>query len=184
MTEPLNLRRWQLNNLSSNRPYFWTCARPGKSLGPDVSVPDPIVSQWVESVSGPETVIISLLGRKMAWNGVSEYSYYTFHGPWDTPEERAGKPSFQEWLDQHHTGVGILVREHPTMDDLPDPIIPPQKIDAIAQDVEHFVAEHRTVVVVDSFGMSRTGLVVEYLRATPAPLGDHGPCSTFASLGR
>ena len=61
------------------------------------------------------------------------------------------------------------------MDDLDDPTIPQQTVHAIAQDVEHFVAEHRTVVVVDSFGVSRTGLVVEYLRATEAPWTDHRP---------
>ena len=175
MTEPFNLRRWRMNNSSSDCPYFYTCAGPGRSLGPDADVPDHIVSQWVNSLPGSEAVIVSLLGRKRAWYGKSEYSYYTFHGPLDTPEERASKPSFQEWLDQHHRGVGLLVREHPTMDDLDDPTIPQQTVHAIAQDVEHFVAEHRTVVVVDSFGVSRTGLVVEYLRATEAPWTDHRP---------
>ena len=68
-------------------------------------------------------------------------------GRWIPHEERSSKPSFQEWLDQHHSGVSILVREHPTMDDLDDPTIPHEAVHAIARDVEQSVTEHRTVVV-------------------------------------
>ena len=175
VAEPFNLRRRRLNHSLSDGPYFFTCARPGRSSGPKGDVPDAIVSQWVNGLPGPETVIISLLGHKKAGDGVSEYSYYTFHGQGDTAEERAGKPSFQEWLDHHHKGLGILVREYPTTDDLDDPTIPNDKVLAIARDVEHFVAEHRTVVVVDSGGVSRTGIVAKYFQATEAPRTDHGP---------
>ena len=160
--EPYQLRRWTMNTASGTQRYFYTCGRPGRSLGRDCEVPDVTVSEWVNRLPGPDTAIVSLLGRKGDWNGLSEYSYYSFCGPLDKPEERGNKPSFQEWLDHHHEDLRILACEHPTLDYRD---IPSDKVAAIASDVNRLIEEGRTVVVIDSGGISRTGQVAAYLRA-------------------
>ena len=37
--EPINLKHWQFSDSSGNDAYFYTCARPGRSMGQDESVP-------------------------------------------------------------------------------------------------------------------------------------------------
>ena len=161
--EPLNIKCWEIGVEPSSGLTFVTCARPGRSFGPDNNVPDDVVSSWVRGLPGPNTVIVSLLGRKRSQNKLSEFSYYSFYGKWDSPSERNNKPSFQEWLDQYHKDLQILVREHPTYDDTD---IPSATICAIATDVHRFVEEGRTVVAMDSFGVGRTRDVAKYLKAT------------------
>ena len=86
----------------------------------------------------------------------------------DTPYYKRGhaynnKMSFQEWLDQQHKDLQILVREHPTVDSQP---IPYEQLSAIATDVLNFISAGRTVVVMDSGGVGRTGAVCKYMKAT------------------
>ena len=124
---------------------------------------DQIVSAWVEGLPGPDTAIVSLLGRKQGSKGSSEFSYYSFSGGVDTSPERGSKPTFAEWLDTHHTERRILVREHPTYDYRP---IPQERLAAIEAEVRHPTSIGRTVVVVDSGGESRTGKVCRHMKAT------------------
>ncbi len=161
--EPFKLRPWKISISPGCDARFYTCARPGRSKGPDGAVPDDVVSSWVKGLPGPDTAIISLLGRKSDKNGLCEYSFYSFCGAWDRPEEPGRRPYFQEWLDQNHKELKILVRERPTYDNRP---IPSDTIKAIATDVHELNREGRTVVVMDSGGVGRTGDVVAYLRAT------------------
>lgn len=160
--EPFKLRPWKISVSPGCDARFYTCARPGRSKGPDGAVPDDVVSSWVRGLPGPDTAIISLLGCKPDENCLSEYSFYSFGGAWDRPEERGGRPYFQEWLDQNHKELNILVRERPTNDNRP---ISSGTIEAIATDVHELNREGRTVVVMDSGGVGRTGDVVAYLKA-------------------
>ena len=106
--------------------------------------------------------IVSLLGRKRGPEGTSEFSFYSFCGGSDTPSERDGLPTFQEWLDQHHKNLDIMVHEHPTYDFVS---IPSEVLDAAADDIRRLVLEGRTVVVVDSGGETRTRQVATYIGA-------------------
>ena len=114
--EPFNLNRWELRDLQANVAYFYTCARPGRSHGPDDHVSEALISSWVLGLPGSDTVVISLLGRKKDRRRLSEFSYYPFYDEWDEASERQGKLPFQEWLDREHQTRQIVVREHPTYD--------------------------------------------------------------------
>ena len=167
--EPCNLRRWKVSISPNCDAWFFTCARPGRSKGPDGDMLDDFVSSWVRGLPpGPNKVIVSLLGRKRDRKKLSEFSYYSFYGEWDKPSERNDKPSFQEWLHRHHKDLQILVCEHPTYDsDIYDPRpIHPIRLAAIERDVRRLISEGRTVVVMDSGGVGRTGEVCEYMKAT------------------
>ena len=61
-------------------------------MSKDQPVNDEIVHKWVKHLPGPNTTILSLLGRKPG-----EFSFYTFHGILDTPAEVRGRPSWQAW---------------------------------------------------------------------------------------
>ena len=161
--EPHKLKKWKTDSSQGDIAYFYTCARPGRSGGPKGRVSDQVVSTWVEGLPGPDTAIVSLLGRKQGSKGSSEFSYYSFSGGVDTSPERGSKPTFAEWLDTHHTERRILVREHPTYDYWP---IPHERLAAIEAEVRHLTSIGRTVVVVDSGGESRTGKVCQHMNAT------------------
>ena len=160
--EPHKLRKWRLHSLQGDLAYFYTCARPGRSRGPRGCVSDQIVSEWVERLPGPDTAIVSLLGRKQGNKGSSEFSYYSFSGGVDTSQERGSKPTFVEWLDSHHPERRILVRQHPTLDYRP---IPYERLVAIEAEVRRLTSIGRIVVVVDSGGESRTGKVCRHMKA-------------------
>lgn len=159
--EPYRLKRWKID-ISPDTIYFYTCARPGRSKynykkkNNDVS--DALVSTWVRGLPEPNTAIVSLLGRKPD-DGTSEFSFYSFCGGWDTHLERE---TFQDWLDRLHGDLQIRIREHPTYDRCK---IPLEKLNAIAADVHKLTSEGRTVVVVDSGGVGRTGQVVKHMKA-------------------
>ena len=174
--EPHNLRQCVFCILQGCDASFFTCARPGRSNGQDGPVPESIISTWVEGLPGPATAIVSLLGRKNVGKKPSEYVYYPFCGKLDCRTERDGKVSFQEWLDQNHPNLHILVREHPTVDSYADkPLkIPLNALAAIKQEILHFIGEGRTVVVMDSGGVGRTSEVCEYMKATAVPARDGG----------
>jgi hypothetical protein len=104
-------------------------------------------------------VIVSLLGRKQ--QGVSEFSFYSFHGGWDTPSERRNKPlSFQKWLDSRHYNRSLKVIEYPTIDSLSVPV---DTLEAVAREIGQLLSEGRTVILVDSGGKERSGCVCAYM---------------------
>ena len=160
--EPYRLRTWKVNPSPNSEAYFYTCARPGRSNGPNGQVSDTIVSTWVRGLPGPDTAIILLLGRKDGQEGMSEFSFYSFCGGFDTPSERKNQPTFQEWLNQRHEDLQVLVHEHPTYDFQK---LSPEKLADISADFWDLVSAHRTVVVVDSGGQTRTSEVCKYLDA-------------------
>lgn len=142
---------------------FFTCARPGRSKSATDPVADPLVQAWARGLpGGSNTVLVSLLGRKHGPDGVSEFSFYSFHGAMDHPLERRGRPSFQEWL-REHTDRDIQVIEHPTYDFRP---IPAETLSAVGADVIEQLSAGRTVVLIDSGGETRTKVVCKYLGFT------------------
>jgi hypothetical protein len=99
---------------------------------------------------------VSLLGRKPEKDGQSEFSYYSFRS---VHEDRPGSPTFQEWLDRETVPGKYVVIEHPTTD--MRPISPDLMKEITASILANLRA--RTVVVVDSGGVSRTGAVIRHL---------------------
>ena len=166
---PHNLRRWKVDT-PSGPAHFHTCGRPGREKGNHGQVPDEFVHRWVLGLPGPNTAIVSLLGRKCTERGLSEFSYYSFCGGLDTPEERGEHPTFQEWLDLHHKGLNILVCECPTLD-YRDPPISFRDMDKIKDAIFQLISMGHTVVVMDSGGVGRTGFVCENLPAEKCPSG-------------
>ena len=171
--EPSNLKRWKVQAAPDHEIHFYTCARPGRPTGSFVPVPDSLVSTWVCGLPGPRTAIISLLGRKPSRNprqpGLSEFSFYTFCGGFDSPEERGDQPTFQDWLNAHHADLQICVLEHPTND---WGKVPTETLDAVATDFYDLVSAGRTVVIMDSAGVTRTRQVRTHLSATQVALPD------------
>ena len=164
--EPYRLRLCRINS-SPNPVHFFTCARPGRSTynykKKDNRVFDVTVSQWVCGLPGPNTAIVSLLGRKPKQGNQSEFSFYSFCGGWDTPSERRNKPTLQEWLRERHEELHILVREFPT-NDLCN--IPTEELGAMADEIRELISRDHTVVVVDSGGVVRIGQVRKLMNAT------------------
>jgi hypothetical protein len=159
--EPRNLRRWY----HASAPYavdLFTCARPGRSQGKYVfAIDDASVHQWVRGL--PQIAgltIVSLLGRKTGPLGRSEYVYYSFCGGFDTPPERLGRPTFQQWLDRAYPEQNFGVIEHPTYDGR---TVPKESLALIAEDVNKVLTACRPVVLVDSGGVQRTAAVCNYM---------------------
>lgn len=154
--DPSNPKRWKSSS-SSQVFHLFTCGRPGRSKSRTKSVPDAQVHEWVRALPGGTNIaLVSLLGRKNDERKKSEFSFYSFYGPWDRAEERLGRPSFQQWLDRSHSERSIQVIEHPTFDCLP---ITPTTMDAVVCDISRLLSEGRTVILMDSGGVSRTGSV-------------------------
>ena len=126
-------------------------------------VTDDVVDSWVAGLPNPNTAIVSLLGRKMSEAGRSEFSYYSFCSEFDVASERGDRPTFQEWLNQNHNQLEIIVREHPTYDGRP---VSYETLAIVKDEITSLLSAGRTVVVVDSGGMDRTGRVSRYLGAT------------------
>ena len=158
--EPFRLRSWKLP-APNDAARFYSCARPGRSKSKTDAVPDDLVNKWVNGIPGPNTVLISILGRKP--DGMSEFAFYSFCGAFESAEERRHKLSFQEWLDREHKEAGILVIEHPTCDHRR---ILPETLSAVSADIVRFALEGRTVVLVDSGGEVRSGEVCRHLKAS------------------
>jgi len=155
--EPYRLRRWRPPWATSDTRLF-SCARPGRSKGSAGLVADALVDQWVVGLPGPRPAIVSLLGCKP--DGTSEFAFYSFGS---CREERSSRrPSFQEWLDEHHKAKQITVIEHPTIDFTK---IPDDVLSSIRQDLENLMMEGRTVILVDSGGITRTGDVFRRILA-------------------
>jgi hypothetical protein len=159
--EPCGLREW----LPVDQPLggrLFTCSRPGRTRGSKKPlVEDSVVRDWVSGLSAlGDIVIVSLLGRKPAPDGRSEFSYYSFRS---AHEDVPGRPTFQEWLDRATSPGRFVVVEHPTTD---TKTIPPDVMTAITGSVLAHLRSSRTVVVVDSGGVSRTSSVVRSIGAT------------------
>ncbi len=161
--EPHKLKKWKLACSQGDSAYFYTCARPGRSGGPKGSVLDQTVSAWVSCLPGPDTAIVSLLGRKQGRTGSSEFSYYSFSGGFDTCPERGNQPTFAEWLGTYHRERRFLVREHPTYDYRP---ISYEKLAAVETEIRDLISMGWAVVVMDSGGETRTGKVCRHMKAT------------------
>ena len=156
------LRRWRTAKCPKS--HFFTCARPGRTSNTATKnrpVRDELVRRWVLGLPGPKTAIISLLGRKP--NGPSEFSFYSFYGGFDLPSDHSGSPSFQEWLEDWHGDLSILLYEHPTVDFQP---IPATTLEAVAADINELLIAERTVVLLDSGGQTRTRVVCNHIKAT------------------
>lgn len=149
--EPHKLRRWRRAS-SPDRLSFFTCARPGRSAGNSGAVPDAVVEKWVRGLpGGAATTVISLLGWKP--DGLSEFSFYSFSGSFETAAERRRRISFAQWLQQRCADRGIQLIEHPTTDFKP---VSDQVLDAATRDIEACLLAGRTAVLVDSGGETRT----------------------------
>jgi hypothetical protein len=160
--KPFMLRRWRIGQRPNCR-YLFTCARPGRTgdlASKRRPVSDDVVHRWVHGLPGPETALVSLLGRKP--DGTSEFSFYSFYGGFDVASDHPTRFSFQEWLDRWHAELVIVLKEHPTYDFKP---ITPETLDAIAADIDALLSADRTVVLVDSGGRTRTGIVCQKIGA-------------------
>ena len=73
----------------------------------------------------------------------------------DTPLQRGGRPSFQEWLNEHHGDRNILVKECPTLGYRDT--IPLKAMDKIKVDILHLISMGRTVILVDFGGSFEQG---------------------------
>jgi hypothetical protein len=175
--EPCGLTRWVF---SAEGPclQLFTCARPGRTLGrKKKTIDDAAVIDWLNGLPAAETLtaIVSLLGRKPEPNGQSEFSYYSFRS---RHEDRPGSPTFQEWLDRATAPGRYVVIEHPTTDTRP---IPLNLMNEITASILENLGAMRTVVVVDSGGVSRTGAVIRQLgvklnsRIVASPITCHCP---------
>jgi len=156
------LRRWRTGD-PPNFHYFFTCARPGRTGDPSSKhsrVSDDLVHRWVRGLPGSNTSIMSLLGRKP--DGLSEFSFYSFYGGFDLPSENPGRLSFQEWLTRWHLDLSIALIEHPTCDFQP---IQKETLDAVASDINESLLAGRTLVLIDSGGQTRTGVVCRHMCA-------------------
>lgn len=154
---PHNLKCWKLDT-STGTTHFYTCGRPGREMGNDGQVPDELVHRWVLGLPGPDTAVVSLLGRKPG--GLSEFSYYSFCGGLDTPEERKGRSSFQDWLNEQHKNLHISFYEYPTIDRRGVPL---EVRCAVSDEIRRLIMKGHTAVVVDSAGSERTGRIREHI---------------------
>jgi hypothetical protein len=162
--EPFKLRRWRRKASQDPLPFF-TCARPGRSISKQDSVPDKTVDKWVTGLPGAtDSCVVSLLGRKP--DGVSEFSFYSFFGKSDPPTERRSRKSFQDWLDSRHPERRIRVFEHPTVD---LGKVPLEVLDAAASDIGELLAAGRTVILIDSGGETRTGQLCRHMGLVEDP---------------
>jgi len=157
--EPYRLRRWNERS-STDRLAFYTCARPGRSKGKSGDVADEVVYKWLQNLpQGEKVAIVSLLGWKP--NGMSEFSFYSFCGAWESPEERRRRPTFAEWIAESNQDRPMKVVEHPTEDYEP---VKPRILDAVERDVHRLLEHGWTVILVDSGGETRTKQVCSHLQ--------------------
>jgi hypothetical protein len=123
-------------------------------------VPDDLVHRWVLGLPGARTAIVSLLGRKP--DGTSEFSFYSFRGGFDLASDRPGCLSLQEWLDKWHGAPSIILREPPTCDFKP---VSSETLEAVSSGISELTSAGRTVVLLDSGGVTRTGMVCRHMSA-------------------
>jgi hypothetical protein len=154
--EPHRLKRWRARAIPDG--IFYSCARPGRSKGPVVLISDSVVKDWIEHLPGNgDATVISLLGRKHSDAGDSEFKFYSsFYGLWDSESERRSKKSFQDGIDSGHFNRVITIIQHPTID---FKRVPASTIEAVSADIHQLLNQKRTVILVDSGGITRTGQI-------------------------
>jgi hypothetical protein len=150
---------WQLRGVPGS-PIIHTCSRPGRRDFERERVPKHVVDEWVRALPEVPLTIVSLLGWKETPDGESEYELYDFCGANDRPDDQRGKPTFQEWLSKHHVKRDIIVVEHPTIDYTR---VPDEVIAAVGETIRTQLATGRTVYIMDSGGVQRTGRVCDAL---------------------
>src|SRR5437879_4064443 len=97
--EPYRLTKWKASTPFAGE--LFTCARPGRSKGSAVQIPDDLVAAWVAGLPvSDRLVVVSLLGRKPT--GKSEFAFYSFRGGFEGESNRPKCPTFQAWLDQRY----------------------------------------------------------------------------------
>ena len=157
LKEPYRLIRWKPKGPLAGQ--FFTCARPGRSKDAQAKIRDEVVDSWVKGLPVSQKVtIVSLLGRKP--NGKSEFSFYSFRGGFDQLSDRPGCPTFQEWLNGTYGNGRYCVIEYPTVDVEP---LAPETITEVSSIILSLLREGRTVVLMDSGGIGRTGKVCKCL---------------------
>jgi len=161
-TRPYRLRRWRWRDGDRVR-FFFTCARPGRTSkfeSKTAQISDRFVREWLRALPGPSTALVSLLGCKP--DGTSEYKFYSFCGGYEKPEDRPGRQSFREWLDQWSSNEPIPLREHPTrdFDRVPDDL----RV-ATAESIAELLRSGHTVVLIDSGGEQRTRQICDHMKA-------------------
>jgi hypothetical protein len=103
-------------------------------------------------------VIVSLLGRKP--DGLSEFSFYSFYGGFETCADRPKGIHFGEWLNKEYPNRGFELFEHPTIDFQP---IPPPTLARLNATIKPFISDGRIIVLVDSGGEQRVRPVCAHL---------------------
>jgi hypothetical protein len=146
--EPHKLRRWR-RSAHPDPIRVFSCARPGRSAGSMCRVPDAVILKWIQGLpEGEELSLISLLGRKP--DGTDEHSFYSFKNV----------SGFRKWLRKNAPRT-IHLFEYPATDF--------QHVDdnlcaAISARLDEELSHGRTVVIVDSGGVQRTGQVCRRLQ--------------------
>jgi hypothetical protein len=107
-------------------------------------VPDAVVLKWIEDLpEGAELSLVSLLGKKP--DGTDEHSFYSF-------KTASG---FHTWLE-NNSPRKIFLFSHPTTDFSP---VGAELCAEISARIDAELSHGRTVIVVDSGGVQRTGQV-------------------------
>jgi hypothetical protein len=129
-------------------------------------IEDFVVDAWIAGLpsSPEETIIVSLLGRKP--QGLSEFSYYSFRGGFDRPEDRPGSRTWQEWLSGRY-GSKYHLLEFPTVD---TKLIADDTKSLIASAILKAMQSGKTVILVDSGGIGRTGNMASMFRKIHLPM--------------
>ena len=141
------MKRWRHKSSPDAMPIY-TCARPGRRLGPKASVPDCEVNRWLSELPKHRPLtIISLLGHKP--DGMDEHAFYTF-------KDASG---FRTWIAKESNET-IKVFSHPTTD---FNSVGTRTISAIKTDLDHALSLGHGVVIVDSGGVQRTGQICQHL---------------------
>ena len=162
-SEPSRLQQFR----STKAPFagkLFTCARPGRSLGPAATpISDAIVKDWVSGLPPIRPLhIISLLGKKPPPKDISEYSFYSFRGGLESERQRPGSVTLQQWLDHHYGPNEFIVIDYPTVD---TEQIEVETLSAIRSEVNSLLGSSATVIIVDSGGVGRTGKVCATIHA-------------------
>lgn len=148
MPKPYMMKRWRRKASPEAIPIY-TCARPGRRLGPRGKVTDSEVMRWICGLPNHRPLsIISLLGKKP--DGTDEHSFYSFRNA----------DGFQMWIAKRSSGdINLFI--HPTTDFNP---VGQQTITAIESDLNRELSLGRSVVIVDSGGVQRTGQICKCLQ--------------------
>ena len=138
------MKRWRRRAVTDAIPIY-TCARPGRGrFGPQAQVPDSEVIRWLSELPKHRPLsIISLLGHKP--DGMDEHAFYSFR-------DASG---FQKWLGRQLEGT-VNLFSHPTTD---FGRVDSVTVMAIRSNLDQELSLGRTVVIVDSGGVQRTGQI-------------------------